>query len=161
MTETEEHPPTSETVAQGYEPPDINVRGVVVFLMIFLVGAIIIQVGLWGVLKVYSGLPRTADIVTSAAPPPARFLPPNLQPTEQHNQFPWQDLAQLRQEKTQIFDQLGWKTDPETQTPLIPDAIIAQLRKERPAPAPSSSTDVPLIGSVPSVTDDTHTGVPQ
>ena len=132
-----------------------------IFLLIFIVGTVLMQVGIWQLLKVLSPLPRTADVVTSARHAGRISRLPIFQPTEQHNQFPWQDLAQLRQEKAQLFDQLGWKTDPETQTPEIPDSIIAQLQKERPSPAGVQSAGSTFHRQCPSVTDDTHTGVPQ
>jgi hypothetical protein len=131
MSQTDEQSPSPQVLEQGYEPSDVSVRGLMIFLVIFVVGAVVIQFGLWELVKYYVSLPRSADVVTSAAPAPRRFPAPNLQPIETHNQLPWQDLADLRREKGLIFDELGWTTDASTGQPVIPDQIVNALAKDR------------------------------
>jgi hypothetical protein len=132
MTQTERQPPTPQALKQGYEPSDINVRALFVFIIIFILSAVVIQIGLWELLKFYTSLPRSADVVTSAAPAPQRFPAPNLQPIEKHNQLPWEDLADLQHEKGMIFEQLGWPVNDVTKQPQIPDSIVTELAKGRP-----------------------------
>jgi len=146
MTESEPQSPSREALEQGYEPSDVNVRGLLIFVIIFVVGAVVIQAGLWGLLKFYNSLPRTADAVTSAAPIQERFPAPNLQPIEKHNQLPWQDLADLQHEKGMIFDALGWTIDPDTKEPRIPEQIVNSLAKDR----AGSARHMPAFPSAPS-----------
>ena len=120
-------PPPRRIVEQGYEPPDVSNRGLLIFFLVFVVVGALINVGIWGLLKVYMAEPRTADVPTSAAPAPDRFPPPNLQPIEKHNESPWQDMNDLREQKNQILEQLGWPIDPATGAAKIPDSIVNQL----------------------------------
>ena len=131
MTETTEQPPSQQTIRQGYEPPDVNNRALLIFAVIFVLFAIGANIGLWGLLKFYISEPRSVDVLPSAAPPPQRFPAPNLQPIQRHNQLPWQDLQDLQREKAEIFTQLGWKVDPDNGVPRIPDNIVSQLAEQR------------------------------
>ncbi len=131
MTQDVEQPPSPQALKQGYEPPDVSNRGLLIFFIIFVLFGAAVQAGVWMLTKYYLNLPRTVDAVTSAAPPQERFVPPHLQPIQNHNELPREDLADLRREKAQIFKQLGWKTDPDTGVPVIPDQIVNELAKER------------------------------
>src|SRR6202034_1173719 len=106
MTQTAEQPPSPQALERGYEPPEVNNRGLVVFFIIFAAVAVIINVGLWGLFKFYIAERRPVDAAMSAAPPQQRFPAPNLQPIERHNELPWQDLQDLQNEKNEIFKQL-------------------------------------------------------
>jgi hypothetical protein len=115
-------------------------RGLLIFFAIFVLMGAAVQVGAWLLLKCYMAAPLSIDVTTSAAPTPSRFPPPNLQPTQQHTNLPWQDLAELRREKMQIFKELGWTTPPAGDVPIIPDQIVEQLAKERAARATTQGT---------------------
>ncbi len=131
MTHADQQSPSPQALQQGYERSEVSVRGLMIFLVIFLVSAVVIHAGVWILAEYYLAQPRAADVVTSAATPPERFPPPNLQPIEKHNELPWQDLADLRREKGLIFDELGWTTDPTTRQPRIPDDIVNKLATQR------------------------------
>lgn len=135
MTQVAQHPPDPQALKQGYEPPDVSVRGVVIFLIIFIVSGVILSWGLWELCRYYMTVPRSVDEVTSAAPQQKRFPEPQLQPNESHNRTPEEDLADLLREKSEIFKQIGWAQDPSTHAPAIPDQIIAQLAQKRRTPA--------------------------
>jgi hypothetical protein len=132
MSQTTTTSPTAKALKQGYEPSDVNTRGLLIFFICFALGGIVVQGGLWWLFKdYYMHQPRSVDEQTSAAPAPLRFPSPNLQPTEQHNKMPWQDLAKLRQEKGEIFKQMGWTPDFAQGTGTVPDEIIARLAEQR------------------------------
>ncbi|HUB23838.1 MAG TPA: hypothetical protein VL992_00315 [Tepidisphaeraceae bacterium] len=133
MTPEVQQPPP-QIVRQGYEPPDVSNRSLMIFFLVFVVVGAAINVGIWGLLKLYMAEPRAADVITSAAPAPDRFPPPNLQPIEKHNQLPWQDMQDLRREKNAILEQLGWPIDPGTGAATIPDAIVNQLAAKEKKP---------------------------
>lgn len=139
MTETPEKPPSEKSLQLGYEPPGVNNLGLLIFFVIFILVAVGLQFGLWGLLKVYLHEPRPADVVTSASPPQPRFKAPHLQPTQQHDKLPSGDLDDLRREKNEIFQGMGWSLDPQSGAPVIPDSIVDELAKQRnhPQTAPS------------------------
>src|SRR5580704_11187778 len=124
MMQTAEKPPSPEALRQGYEPPDVGNRGLLIFFVIFLATAVVVNLGLWGLLKIYMSEPRSVDVKLSAAPAAKRFPQPDLQPVQSHNQLPWQDLQDLKREKADLFRQLGWNINPSTGVPSIPDDIV-------------------------------------
>jgi hypothetical protein len=133
MTQTEEQPPTQETIRRGYELPDVSVKGLLIFFVIFVVMGAAAHICAWFLTIHFLEQPRSVDVVISAAPPQQRFPEPNLQPSETHNQLDWQDMDDLRRQKNQIFQQLGWNIDPETGAARIPDDIVNQLAAQRAA----------------------------
>ena len=131
MTHSTQQPPSPQSLRQGYEPPDVNNVGMLIFFVIFVLTAIVIYLGLWGLIKFYDATPRTVDAATSAAPKQQRFPPPNLQPIQSHNQLPWQDLQDLRNQKNKIFTQLGWNVNQSSGVPTIPDDVVNKLADQR------------------------------
>ena len=131
MTQTEEKPPSQETIRRGYELPDVSVKGLVIFFIVFVLMGALVHVCAWMLTIYFLHQPRDVDTVISAAPPQNRFPAPNLQPIEKHNQFDWQDMDDLRRQKNQLFEQLGWSIDPETGAAKIPDSIVNQLAAQR------------------------------
>src|SRR5580700_4238510 len=99
MTQTAEQPPSPEALRHGYEPPEVGNRGLLVFFLIFVATAIVLNFALWGLLKIYMSEPRSVDVKVSAAPAQKRFPQPDLQPVQSHNELPWQDLQDLKREK--------------------------------------------------------------
>lgn len=122
-------PPPAEVIAKGYQPDQVKMSALLLCVVILLVGAVLIHVGVWWLLKSFMARPRVVDVPQSAVTEVDRFTSPSLQPTQQHDQFPWQDLAQLRAKEAGIFTQLGWKADPSTGSAQIPDSIVAQLQQ--------------------------------
>jgi len=131
MTEQSGQLPSQESLQRGYEPSGVGNRGMLIFFAIFLLVAAILQFGIWGLLKLYMHTPRPIDTVTSIAPAQARFPPPNLQPTQEHNKLPHEDLMDLMKKKDEIFQRMGWRLDPQSGVPVIPDSIVDQLARER------------------------------
>ncbi len=161
MEATDEKPPSAIALRQGYEPPDLNVKGLLVFLIIFLLMAVVIHVGIWFLNEYLSGRPRDADAVKSAVPVVRQFSRPDVQPTESHNQMPWQDMADLRHAEAARFEQLGWKSDPATGSAVIPDSIVSRLAERykakgpaapaatQPATGPAQAGESPTTGPAP------------
>ena len=131
MTQTTEQPPSPEVLRQGYEPPEVNNRVMLTFFIIFISLAVVVNLGLWGLLKAYMREPRAVDVKMSAAPAPKRFPQPDLQPVQAHNQLPWQDLQDLQRQKADIFRQLGWTVNSSNGIPSIPDDIVNELAQQR------------------------------
>lgn len=139
MESLEQQTPSPLALKQGYEPPDISVKGLLVFLVIFLVMAVVIHVGIWFLNESLLHRRRNAEAVKSAVPVVQQFATPDVQPTETHNQMPWQDLADLRHAEASRFQQLGWKADGKTGSAVIPDSIVTQLAQRYKAKGPAGN----------------------
>ena len=129
MTQASEQLPAPQIVRQGYEPADVSVRGLLWFVVVLVLCVFGSSVVSWFLVRHYMSVPRAVDVPRSSVPSIDRFTAPNLQPTQNHNALPQQDLAELRSDEAKIFDQLGWKVDPDTQAPRIPDAIVGELAR--------------------------------
>lgn len=127
MATAQDHPPSPESLRRGYEVHGVNARGLVIFLICFVLTAVVIHWGLWVMAKAYARWSRPADVPRSAVPQVSPFQDPRLQPSEEHPRQPYQDLQDMRDQNRQIFERLGWQTDPATGTPHIPDDIVSQL----------------------------------
>jgi hypothetical protein len=122
-------PPSPESIARGYEVSDAGTRGLFLFIIFFLLTAIAIHVLVWMLLKYYVSLPRAVDEPKSSVPMVDRFTGPNLQPSLQDNRLPQQDMRNLRDADAKVFNRMGWKTDPRTGNPTIPQDIVDQLSR--------------------------------
>lgn len=65
---------------------------------------------------------------------------PVLQPSQRHDQLPWQDLRAQRALESAYFDRLGWSTTPGQRSPRVPDTVIAEIaRRQGPATRPGGA----------------------
>ena|ERR1051326_7238495 len=123
--------PSPDSLRRGYELPSVNLRGLGLFFILFIVTAIVLHLGLWGLLKFGTQGKRTVDYPESAvefhAPPPG----PQLQPSPAHPYVPAQDLAQMREEENRLFAKLGWQTEGSGGHVTIPETILVELTSKR------------------------------
>jgi hypothetical protein len=160
MEGIDEKPPSPIALRQGYEPPDLNVRGLLIFLVVFLVTAVVIHVGIWFLNEYLLRRPRPADAVTSAVPVVRQFPEPDVQPSEWHNHVPWQDMADLRRSEAARFGQLGWKADPATGSAVIPDSIVASLAERYKGKVPAAGAGNTTSATAPRVLPATEPATP-
>lgn len=139
MTQSSEQLPPSGALARGYEGDDLNVRGLLIFLICFLVTAVVIHIMLWQLLKHYFATPRAEDAAPSAVNLLERFPEPQLQPSIGHNTTPQEDLAALHQDENRIFNALGWKTKFDSSYPVIPDQIVTELQQHHATSQPAKA----------------------
>ncbi len=123
-----------DALKRGYEPDNVGVRGLGIFLILFCVGAVLIQVVAWLLLKFYMGETRESAAPKSAVVRLDRAIEPSLQPSPLHDTTPAQDLARLREGENRIFAHMGWEIDAESGEARIPRQIVAMLRARRPTP---------------------------
>jgi hypothetical protein len=134
MAHTQAHPdPLPETVAKGYEVHDLKTSWIVWCAVIFILAAIVIQLGLWYMLKAVAAHKRAVDEPQSVLidEPPVPTAP--LQPTQQHDRTPPEDLEAMRQREDAVFEQLGWQVNPKTHDVTIPGDIVQRIAKNRAA----------------------------
>lgn len=148
-----------ETLTSGHEPDRISKRGMVIFVICFIAFAAVTYVALWFLLKNGNGRARDADrarsIVSDAhysanAPP--------LQPEQEHDRKPQEDLALMYQREDRVFVDMGWSVDPTTHEARLPDGLIQRVasatharRAASTRPATSPSSDAKVITPVPAV----------
>lgn len=140
MTEAQEHPPAPAVIGRGYESSEISIRGVLWFVVIFLFTAVVLHIALWYLLNWYGSDRRVVDVPASNVPQIDDFPEPNLQPTQQHNRLPFQDIGELLRRWDSLFGQMGWKINPQTGQPTIPDDIVTQLAHRYNGRAPSTQS---------------------
>ena len=140
VTLSREHSPSAEALARGYEPSDVSYNGLFMFVVFFLLTAVVLHTGLWVLLVYYLHVPRAADRQPSAIPLVKQFARPELQPSVSHNSLPHEDLVQMRREENQVFRKLGWNIEEDSQRPIIPDRLITELSRQHPAATQPAAT---------------------
>lgn len=131
MTETIEQPPPEPILQQGYEPDVVSNRGLLIFFAIFILTALILHWSLWKLVNYYVSLQRPIDTITSAAPAQKRFPAPNLQPSQNHNTLPYQDLEDMKQQEAEFFRTIGWPASSISGEPSVPANVAEQLQRQR------------------------------
>ena len=88
----------------AHESTDISIRGVLWFVVILAATVGVVQVGMWGLMKVFDRYESANDPFVSPLAMPAGTLPPDprLQET------PWQDLTQFRAGEELVLHSYGF-----------------------------------------------------
>ena len=135
--------PEAEALQLGYQPEAIRVRGLVIFVICFVITAAVLHVGIWFLQMALDSRNRGVDMPRSAVQ--ADVTPPDhpLQPSVGHDTLPFQDMEALRRQEDGMFQKLGWQVDRATHEADVPDAIIQRVAAEAKARA---------AGNVPATT---------
>jgi hypothetical protein len=146
---------SGESVRLGYEPERVGVRGLTIFLILFILSAAILHGLVWVLMKYYVDRDRAVDRPRSAftstqQPPPA----PNLQPSVGHDTLDYQDMEAMRQQEDRMFQKLGWQVDPRTHEVEIPVQIAQRVAEEalaraKAGPVPPTTTGKETNSIVP------------
>lgn len=132
--------PTS-AAGKRYESPELKPKWFLLGLMLgiialFALGFVLMQFLLFELRGAeHQGAARSVAAVQmqgNDAPP--------LQPQEGHDQVDAQDLAEMRDHVSAVFDQLGWKWDKTTQLRTIPTAVIEAVRHRTATTQPTGTT---------------------
>jgi len=135
-TDAHAHPHGSlENVEVAHEHSDIEIRGIVGFLVGLVVVAILIHISMWGLFVGLEKYEASNDpFVTPLAAPPGQLpAEPRLQTT------PWQDLTRFHQEERQRVESYGW-VDKNAGVGHVPIERAKELLLQRGLPA---RTDAP------------------
>lgn len=141
-------PPSSESLAAGYEKSGVSVIGLAVFALCLIFVAAMIHAAVWFLFGAYLNSDRSRDQALSALTDPeyvARFNkangtsmsprtvplppPPRIQPTAGlPPNTPDADLQQMYVGEDAVFRQMGWEIDPVSHVQRrIPDAVLAAV----------------------------------
>jgi hypothetical protein len=136
MAHTRAQPgPLPEALEKGYEPHDLKASWIVWFVVIFIVIAALIQIGLWVLLVKLGSTRREVDaprsVLTAQEPAPS----PSIQPTQQHDALPAEDLQAMRKQEDAVFSQLGWDVNPQTHQVIVPDDVVKRVAQGQPGGA--------------------------
>jgi ABC-type transport system substrate-binding protein len=104
-TDAHAHPHGSlENPEVAHEHSDINVRGIVWFLAMLVVTAVVVEIAMWGMFVALDKYEASNDpfVTPLAAPPGQPFPEPRLQTT------PWTDLQQFRADELKRIHSYGW-----------------------------------------------------
>lgn len=150
IDETPKADVSAESRKRGYEASTITVRGLGIFLALFCVGGVVIQIGVWILLKFYMAERRNADVPKSAVERVERAIEPSLQPSPAHDTTPPQDLATMHEAENRVFAHMGWEIDSDSGEARIPGQIAITLESRRIAPSTHPVLDSYEIPYVPS-----------
>jgi hypothetical protein len=147
-TDAHAHPHGSlENVEVAHEHSDISVRGIVWFLAMLVIVAVVTHIAMWGLFVGLDKLEQRNDpFVTPLAAPPGQLpAEPRLQTT------PWQDLKQLRADEQKYVHGYGW-VDQRGGVGHVPierakELLLQRGLPSRPNPAPDASEGTHVAAS--------------
>ena len=136
-------PPSSESLDAGYEKSTVSIKGLMLFLVCFVIAAALIHLGSWYLFRAYVSEDRKKGRLTSALADPAMANryggtvllqpqppPPYIQPSppQPEPHIPAADLRQMYAEENSLFERMGWRTDGTSPQKLaIPADVIAKV----------------------------------
>jgi hypothetical protein len=122
------HPAVVESL--NHEPSTISLRGIVYFLIWFVIIAILLHLLVWWWFFVRRSAERGTDVSVTAVVQEHRLPPPEprMQPSEFHETLPRVDLQELMKRDHDTFAKRSpsW-IDPKTGAIRIPDEIVNQV----------------------------------
>jgi hypothetical protein len=148
-------PPSSESLAAGYEKSSISIKGLMLFLVCFVIAAALIHLGSWYLFRAYVSEDRKNGRPTSALADPAMANryggtvllqpqppPPYIQPSppQPEPHIPVADLRQMYTQENLLFERMGWRPDEASPQKLaIPPDVIAKVIEDEAAAHKRSS----------------------
>jgi hypothetical protein len=118
-----------ESLRRRHEVQDVHLRPLLIFALILGVTAVVIHIGLWWGLRVWTDDELLLQPVIAPAP-----VTPEPHPGPGVDPFPWVELEALRTEQFLRLNSYGW-VDRETEVVHIPVERAMQLLVERGLPA--------------------------
>jgi len=154
-----------EAMELGYQPEAAPVRGLLVFIVLVVVTAVIIHVLIWWLMKGIEAHNARLDTPLSVLREDRTPPPPQLQPSVGHDALDYQDLATLRRREDEMFAKLGWTVRPGDKDAEIPPDIVQQVADQQRARAaaafvPPTTTGRNTNSIIPATipANDTHSG---
>jgi len=134
-------PELADSLSKGYEPHDIGLRGVFLFLITLVVTVVVVLAAMWGLMTLFVDYDRSRDPVGS---PVAIHQEPSavpLQPSVEHNLVDREDMTAMREATQQALNSSG--TSPTGRRYIsIKDAMDQVLPKLPVKPAAGAALDV-------------------
>jgi hypothetical protein len=119
--------PNETDVKLGHQRYSVSIRGIGLFMVLFLLSAAVIHWVVWVLYRTNVETMEREDRPTSALatqrPPP---VGPPLQPSLEHRALPREDMAKLTAREMAEFAQRGW-VDAKSGQVRIPDQIVQRV----------------------------------
>jgi hypothetical protein len=113
----------------AHEPDALSVRGILWFVIIFVLANLIVLLIVWWMYVGFVGDVVKQDEVTSALAGETRLPPePRLQPSLGHEELPQQDLTALMKRENVEFARRGW-LDEKTGKFEIPADVVTKVEQ--------------------------------
>jgi len=123
-------PPSSESLAAGYETSGVNVKALALLVVGMGLCGAGIHAGAWYVHNRFFHAEQAREISYSVASPSA-VPAPRIQPSEPNNTLPRQDLLNMYAAEDEVFRRMGWKVDPVNHAQVeIPANVMAPVIRE-------------------------------
>jgi hypothetical protein len=138
-------PDLAEAMRRGYEPKDINLRGVFIFLGGLVVSLAVVLVAIYGIMMALveydrSNDPRGSSVTLNR---PEVYAP--LQPSVNHPNEDWADMDLMRRDTQATLDSSGTKPSGRRYIPIA-DAMVkvVPLLVVKPTSAVTQTTEQPV-----------------
>lgn len=134
-------------VPGAYEKGDLSLKWCGFALVCLVVSALVIHWGLMRVVKANLEHERVVDKGRSVSTTSVELANPPLQPRQDHDRLPGQDLDLMREQENRVFEAMGWRRKEATGGEgdwRVPDAVVARVAErmgkgEGPATRPAAT----------------------
>jgi hypothetical protein len=123
-------PDLAHAVAVGYEPHDIALRGVFIFLVSLAVISVVVLIIVWAGMMGFVKFDRQFDPTASPVVIKPETPSEPLQPSWNHNSFDREDMQAMREETQRILSSTG--TSPTGRRYIDIDSAMAQVLPQLP-----------------------------
>jgi len=101
------HPELADALDKGYEPHDIGLRGVFLFLISLVITMAVVLAAMWGVMMLFVNYDRSNDPIASPVKVEDPVPAAPLQPSPMHNYNDREDLTLMRKDVYASLDSSG------------------------------------------------------
>jgi hypothetical protein len=123
-------PEIAEAIAVGYEPHDVSLRGVFIFIVTLMFITLIVLGAMWVVMMGFVGHDRKSDPIASPVGVQHLVAPQPLQPSWNHNAMDREDMELMRKQTHDILVSSG--TSPTGRRFISIDAAMDQVLPQLP-----------------------------
>lgn len=138
------HPELEDALHKGYEPHDIGLRGVFIFLITLVITMVVVLAAMWGVMMMFVKYDRSNDPIASPVKMENTENAVPLQPSPPHDYNDREDMTRMRLETSAALQGGAASTSGRHSIPI--DEAMKQVRLDvRPAVPPSAPQSSPPV----------------
>jgi hypothetical protein len=131
-------PELADALGKGYEPHDIGLRGVFLFLITLVITIVVVLAAMWGLMMLFVEHDRAKDPVGSPLVVHQDPRPVPLQPSPEHNFNDREDMTAMREETHRQLNATG--TSQSGRRYISIDQAMDQVKLPVKAPAAGSAS---------------------
>ncbi len=132
-------PELAQAIEKGYEPHDIALRGVFVFLVTLTITIIVVIIAMYGVLQAFIAHDRNSDPIGSPTQVTRNAVATPLQPSVDHDYHDYEDMQAMREQTHRLLSESG--TTPSGRQHISIESAMAQASQipTKPPQAPEAN----------------------